>query len=127
MRHIDLTLRTEGVVLALQIQLFNLQLGRFQIQFCVQCVDRGCEKCERCALQYEMSADFAVARIHRSVDCDRSREISGIGAKKTGEIAEITDRCGNVAAKVRAEPVGRVAWERGFAAQSELVCPLFDI
>ena len=52
-----------------------------------------------------MSADFAVARVHDSFDSNLSREIAWIGAKETSQIAKITNRRRDVAAKIRLEPI----------------------
>ena len=105
-RHVDLALCREGVVLALQVQLFDLQLGRFQIQLRAQGVDCGFEKGERRAVERKMSTELAIARVHRSFDRDFSRKVTGVCAEKSHELAKLIDRCGDFAAKVRAEPVG---------------------
>src|SRR4029450_6565872 len=121
MGHVDLSLRGEGIVLALQIQLFDLQLGCFQVQLRAQLVDCGFEKCERYAVECKMSAKLAISRIHGSVDRNFSSKIPGVRAKKRCEIAKLVDRCGNFAAKIRAKPIGWCG-KGSVTAQSELVC-----
>ena len=54
-----------------------------------------------------MSAKFAVTSIHRSINRDLAREIAGVRAKQSREIAQLIDRRGNVAAKIRTKPAGR--------------------
>ena len=126
-RHVDLALRSEDIVLAPQIELFDLQFGRSQIQLRAQLVDCGFKKGQRCAVECKMSADFAIACVHRSLNRDFSRKIAGVCTKECDEIAELVDRCRDIPTKIGTEPVGRIGWERGFAAQSELVCFLFDV
>ena len=53
-----------------------------------------------------MSAKFAVTSIHRSINGDLAREIAGVRAKQSREIAQLIDRRGNVAAKIRTKPAG---------------------
>src|SRR5437667_7411899 len=127
MRYVDLALRGEKVVLALQIQLFDLQFRRFQIELCAQDVDGSFEECQRGALNREMSAKFAIASVHCSLDGDLPAKIVRACAEQTDEIAKLIDRCGSIAAKIRAKPARRVSGECGLAAQDELVALLSNI
>src|SRR5206468_10722645 len=74
-----------------------------------------------------MSAKFAIASVHCSLDGDLPGKIVRACAKQTDEIAKLIDGCGNVAAKIRAKPAGRVSGECGLAAQNELVALLSNI
>jgi len=53
-----------------------------------------------------MTADFSFPSIDGPVNGDCAREIAGICAKQTGEIAKAVDCGGDVAAKIGPEPVG---------------------
>ncbi|KAF5408832.1 MAG: hypothetical protein Udaeo2_09970 [Candidatus Udaeobacter sp.] len=115
-RQIDFALSAEGIVFACHRQLFDLQVGRFQIQFRAQVVDGGLEECERCAFYHEMAAKFSITGVHRSINRDFPRKVAGVRAKQRREIAQLIDRCRNVAAKIRTEPAGCARGKRSFTA-----------
>src|SRR6266403_1112873 len=114
--NIDFASSAERIVLAFDFQLINLQLSSPQIQLRCQTIDASFEKGEGGALNFEMSAKFAIASVHCSLDGDFSGKIFGACAKQSHEIAKLIDRCGNVAAKIRGKPPGRVRGECGLAA-----------
>src|SRR5262249_30787192 len=99
-RDIDFALSTERIVLARDLQLFNLQLGPFQIQLCCETIDTHLKKCEGSAFNRETSAKFAIASVHCSLDGDFPGKILGICAKQSNELAKLVDGRRNVAAKV---------------------------
>src|SRR5207244_11427314 len=76
---------------------------------------------------HEMSAKFAVAGVHRSINRDFACKIAGVCAKQSREIAQLINRRGNVAAKIRTKPAGHARGKCSFTAQSELVCLLFYV
>ena len=105
-RYADFALPAKGVVFAFHLQLFDLQLVRFQIQLRAQAVDRSFEECEGSSLEGEMPTKFAVACVHRSFDSDFPGKIAWICAKKSCEIAKLIDRRRNIPAKIGAKPAG---------------------
>src|SRR5207247_7556836 len=121
MRYVDLALRGEKFVLALQIQLFDLQFRRFQIELCAQDVDGSFEECQRGALNREMSAKFAIASVHCSLDGDLPAKIVRACAEQTDKIAKLVDRCGNIAAKRRTKQARGVSGECANADESQLM------
>src|SRR5439155_13307193 len=103
-------------VLDHQIQPFDLQIRRLQIELCAPDVDGSFEECQRGALNSEMYAKFAIASLHCSLDGDLPAKIVRASAEQTDKIAKLVDRCGNIAAKIRAKPARRVSGECGLAA-----------
>ena len=106
----------ERIVPAFDLQLFDLQLGAFQIHFRCETVDLGFEEREGGAFNRETSTKLAIAGVHCSLDCDLPGKIAGICAEQSDEIAKLIDGSRNIAAKVRAKPAGRVRGEFSFAA-----------
>ena len=114
--NIDFASSAERIVLAFDFQLINLQLSSPQIQLRCQTIDASFEKGEGGALNFEMSAKFAIASVHCSLDGDLPAKIVRACAEQTDKIAKLVDRCGNIAAKIRAKPARRVSGECGLAA-----------
>src|SRR5262249_23332849 len=98
------------------VQVFDLKVGRFQIQLGAQVVDGGLEECKGCALDHEVAAKFSVASVHCSVNGDLACKIASVRAKQRREIAKLIDRCSDVAAKVWTEPAGRARGKCRFTA-----------
>src|SRR4029453_14225744 len=74
-----------------------------------------------------MSAKFAAAGVHRSLDGQLACKIVRACAEERQKIAELIDGCRDVSAKIRTKPTRRVRRERGFTAECELICLLFDV
>ncbi len=106
MRHVDLALRVDEIFFPIEFQLLDLELGGLQVQSDVQEVDRGLENRKRLATRGQAPDEFSIARVQCSVDRDLTRKISGLGSKETGEIAEVVNRSGDVAVKIRTQPIG---------------------
>src|SRR4030095_13285047 len=115
-RQIDFTLSAEGIVLARHRQLFDLQFRGFQIKFRAQVIDCSLEECERSAFDPEMSPNLSSTGCHGSIHRNFARKVTGVRAKQRSEIAQLIDRCGNVAAKVRTEPAGCASGKCSFTA-----------
>ena len=90
-RHVHPACPSEEIVFAFHLQPFNLQLGCFQIQLRAQTIDGGFKERERSAFEHEMSAKFAIAGVHGSLDGNFPRKIVGTCTKQNGEIAKLID------------------------------------
>src|SRR6267143_1637659 len=77
-RHLDFALAGKRIVLARDLQLFNLQLGRFQIQLCCETVDTHLKKCERRAFNRETSSKLEIAGVHGSIAAVLPSKMVGI-------------------------------------------------
>src|SRR3981081_1711720 len=69
----------------------------------------------------DVAADFLIACIHCSGNCDLAGKIVSVRAKKSGKLAEIGDRRRDVPAKIGTKPIRQSRRERAFAAERELI------
>jgi len=114
--NIDFASSAERIVLAFDFQLINLQLSSPQIQLRCQTIDASFEK-----VREAPSTSRCPPNLRSRVSIAPSMVIfpaksSGLAPKQSHEIAKLIDRCGNVAAKIRGKPAGRVRGECGLAA-----------
>src|SRR5262245_16098579 len=75
--HFDLTGPAEGIVFVFYLQLFNLQLGRLQIQLGAETVDCCFEKSQSRPFNYQVSAELSCPRVQCSFDDEFTSEIAG--------------------------------------------------
>src|SRR5690242_20259844 len=74
-----------------------------------------------------MTAELSLAGAECSVDRDCTGEIAARGAKQFGELPEVGDGAGNLAAEVWIQPIGRLGGQCAVAVHRELILALFDV
>src|SRR5438874_4587219 len=121
---IDLTAPAQEILAAPEFELIKVDARRVKGETCRQGIDWIPENLERVTGDAEIAVDSALVRMHSSPHRDLTGKCIGSCAEQFGELTEVVDGAGDVAAKVGTQPIGA---ERVLATEGEFVEPLLDI